>query len=222
MSRFVVLVCAAAAAIAGEPVSAVLGRLDEAAPGFRNISADLERVTHTAIINDNSVESGAMKMLRERGGVHVLIEFTRPDPKVYALKNRRAEIFYPKIQTIHEYDLGKSKSLVEQFLLLGFGTPGKELSKSYAVKVAGEGMVHGAKTTRLELVPKAAKVKEYFSKVELWIPLDSGYPVRQKFYQASGDTTTITYSNVKINTALTAALLELKAPPGTKREFPQK
>jgi outer membrane lipoprotein-sorting protein len=205
-----------------ESASAVLDRLDQSARGFRNVMADVVRVTHTAIINDNSEESGHMKMIRSGSGVQVLIEFTRPDAKVYVFRDKKAEVYYPKIQTIHEYDLGKSKSLVEQFLLLGFGTSGKDLSKSYMVTAGGEDSINGAKATRLELAPKSAKVKEYFSKVELWIPLDAGYPVRQKFHQASGDTTTITYSNPRLNTALTSDALLLKAPVGAKREYPQK
>jgi len=34
--------------------------------------------------------------------------------------------------------LGKKKSLVDQFLLLGFGTPGSDLKKSYSITLQGE------------------------------------------------------------------------------------
>lgn len=204
-----------------QDAAAVLARMDSSAQGFRSASANIERVTHTAIINESLTETGTLKMLRTKGSVQLYIEFTKPDAKSYSFRERKAEVYYPKIQTVQEYDVGKQKGLVEQFILLGFGSSGKELAKSYAVKYLGEETVGGVKVSRIELTPKSSKTREYFTKVELWIN-GEGRPQRQKFFQTSGDTTTVTYSNLVWNPPLTPAEVSLKLPANVKREFPQK
>ena len=221
-----VLLCSALSALQAVPAmaqsaAAVLGRLDATAAGFKSATAQIERVTHTAVINESLTEYGSLRMLKAKGTVMLYLDFTKPDAKTYAVRDRKAEVYYPKIQTVQEYDFGKQKGLVEQFILLGFGTSGKDLTKSYTVKYGGEETVGGQKASRLELSPKSAKTREYFTKVELWINAE-GRTVRQKFYQPSGDTTTVTYSNLVWNPALTPADLQLKLPAGVKREYPQR
>ena len=53
---------------------------------------------------------------------------------------------------------------VPQFILLGFGTGGKELQKAYNVRYLKEDSVGGQKCSRLELDPKDSKVKQHYSK----------------------------------------------------------
>ena len=33
-----------------------------------------------------------------------------------------SQIYYPKSNTVEEYDLGKERAMIDQFLLLGFGS----------------------------------------------------------------------------------------------------
>lgn len=211
----------AALPLRAQSAADVLARLDATSSSFRSASASIERITHTAIINESLSETGSMKMLRDKGAVLLYIEFTKPDVKQYAFSGRKGEIYFPKIQTVQEYDVGKQKGLVDQFILLGFGTSGKDLTKNYTVKLAAEETIGNQKASRLELTPKAAKTREFFTKVELWINSE-GRTLRQKFYQPSGDTSTVTYSNLVWNPALTPAALSLKLPAGVKREFPQR
>jgi hypothetical protein len=57
--------------------------------------------------------------------------------------------------------------LIDQFLLLGFGSSGKEIAKSYTVKVAGDEKINGVNTTRVLLTPKSSKVRELLKSVEM-------------------------------------------------------
>lgn len=218
---FAALALSPATPLAAQSASAVLARLDATSSSFRSATASIERITHTAIINESLSESGSMKMLRDKGAVLLSIDFTKPDEKHYAFSGRKGEIYFPKIKTVQEYDVGKQKGLVEQFILLGFGTSGKDLAKNYTAKLIAEESIGKEKASRLELTPKAAKTREFFTKVELWINAE-GRTLRQKFYQPSGDTTTVTYSQLVWNPALTPADLSLKLPAGVKREYPQR
>lgn len=201
----------------------VLGRLDQAAAKFSGISAELSRVTYTKVIDDTAQETGSM-LLRKSGpkDLRVLIDFTKPDAKTVAFSGGKAEIYYPKMKTVQEYDLGKQSGLVDQFLLVGFGTTGKELKSAYTVKYIGEETIGGQKAQKLELTPTTTQLKDKLRKVELWIADAGAYPVQQKFIQPSGDYYLFTYTGVKLNPATTEESLKLKVPKGVKREKIQK
>ncbi len=208
--------------LAAETTESVLARLDKESAALRQVSARIVKASYTAVLNDMTKESGRMWLRRSGKNVQIRTDIEDPEKRSYAFDGSTGEIYYPKINTVQIFDVGKSKSLVDQFLLLGFGSSGKELAKNYNLKAAGEDAISGRQTTRLELVPKSAKVLEQFKKIELWIPADAGYPVQQKFYQPGGDYYLISYSEVEVNPALPAEVFRLKLPADVKREYPQK
>jgi outer membrane lipoprotein-sorting protein len=223
MSVASVLLCTLLLVAKDDALVDTLARMDRAASAFKNMSANTRRVSHTAVINEDSIDSGAMWLKRSKPQeMRMLIELNEPDTKSVAFQGRKLEIYYPKIQTVQEYDVGKNRALLDQFLLLGFGTSGKELANAHGIKSLGPETVAGQKTTRLELIPKSKEVLQHLKKVELWISDASGYPVQQKFYQPAGDYMLVTYTNLKINIDLPDSALKLKLPKGVKREYPQK
>ena len=142
--------------------------------------------------------------------IQVLINFEKPDPRMVSFRGRKAEIVYPKLKTVQEIDLGKRTDLIDQFLLVGFGTSGQELQSNYTVKYVGETSIAGQKAHHLQLTPK----RENIQAMELWIADIGGYPVQQKFVQASGDYHLFTYRDVKINPQLGDEAFKLKVPKG--------
>jgi outer membrane lipoprotein-sorting protein len=115
-----------------------------------------------------------------------------------------------------DYDVGKNSNVLNQFLLLGFGSSGKELAQSYEISAAGTENVAGVEATKLLLLPKSEGVKQRLSKIEMWIPANAAYPIQQQFYEPSGNYEKVTYSNVKLNPSMKGNL-ELKLPSGVKR-----
>ncbi len=218
------LAAASAGKAAGESgLQGTFAGMDRASIGFRTMSADIRMLKHTAVINDDSVETGTILLKRERpGDIRVLINVAQPDPKSYAIKGGKAEIYYPNAKTVQEWALGKYRGLVDQFMLLGFGSSSKELESGYNITLVGHTKVAGQETTQLDLIPKSKEVRQYLAKVSLWISDATGYPVQQQFFETGGDYRTVTYSGIKVNPALSNAALELRLPPGVKRERPQK
>ncbi len=215
------LMSAAAYAAAPGSLEDVLARMDRSAPLFKGVSSDLVSVTHTAVINEDETEKGKILLKRGKREMTMLVEFTEPNPKSIAVHDRKAEIYYPKQQTIEEYDIGQYGALLNQFMLIGFGTSGKELAAAYDMKALGSESIGGVTATRLELVPKSAEILKNLKKLELWIPDGEGYPVQQKIYLPAGDYRIFTYTNVKMNPPLSDADLRLKVPKDTKRTHPQ-
>jgi outer membrane lipoprotein-sorting protein len=208
--------------LAADNTQEVLARLDREAAAFRQVTARLTRATHTAVLNDTTKETGQMWLRRAGKNVLVRTEMADPDPRSYSFDGSTGQLYYPKINTVQIWELGKSRSLVDQLLLLGFGSSGKELAKNYTIAAAGEETVGGRSATRIELTPKSAKLKEQFEKVELWIAPGAGYPIQQKFHQPGGDYYLVTYSDVRINPELPESAFRLKLPADVKREYPQK
>jgi len=201
---------------------AVLDRIDRAGAAFRSMSANIRRVSHTAAINEDNVDSGTVLLKRgHRRDLRMLIDLTDPDRKTVAFSGHTVEIYYPKIQTVDEFDVSKFKELLEQFFLLGFGTSRAELQASYNLRLVGPVTVDGQKTELLELIPKSKEVLQHLVKLEMWVA-ENGYPMQQKFYEKGGDYELATYSAVKINPDPPDAALKLKLPKNVKREFPQK
>lgn len=209
----------ASVGLQGQSVDAVLSRMDKAAPAFHAMSAEVKMTTHTAIIDDTEVESGTFKMQRLKGQeVRAVLDFSgESDARQIGFLGKIVRIYYPKLKTYQDYDLGKNSDVLNQFLLLGFGSYGRDLAGSYEITSEGEEKLEGLDTTKLSLVPKNADVAKRLSKIEMWVPKDAAYPIQQRFTEPSGNYRIVTYSDIKLNSSMKGKL-ELKLPSGVKKQ----
>ena len=218
-----VLAFSAAVVPAAETLGAVQARMDKSAEAFTSLTARVKKTGYTAVIKDHSIETGTFLIKKIKpGDMRVRMEIEKPDERSVALSRKKYEVFLPKINTVQEYDLSQYGKLVDQFLLLGFRTPVRDITKSYDMVVTGTETIDGRQATRVELRPKTAGVKEHLKLVEVWIPLTDGNPIQQKFWQPSGDYIQSTYMDVKVNPLLKDADVQLTLPKNVKREKPQK
>lgn len=215
--------CAFAWSKPAPDLNTVLARIDKAGASFRSMSAKVKRVSHTAVINEDNIDSGTMLVKRPKAhDLRMLIDVTEPDPRTVAFEGRKVEVYYPKIQTVQQFDVsGKNRVLADQFFLIGFGTSRADLEAAYTMRALGEETIGGEKADRLELIPKSKEVLQHLTKFELWISA-AGYPIQQKFYFPGGDYQLATYSDVKINPEISESAMKLHLPKNVKREYPQK
>jgi outer membrane lipoprotein-sorting protein len=202
--------------------SDILVKMDGAAAKFVSMTSSVSRDSYTKVIDDHSVASGTFALRKSKAGeLQMRMDIIKPDPANYAFHGKKAEIYLPKINTVREYDLGKFSDQVDQFLLLGFGASGHDLQAKYDVKTAGEETVAGQHTFHLELTPKSEKMRQSYSRIDLWMSESGEYPVQQKIVEASGNYTLVTYQDVKLNAPLNKDALNLQLPKNVKREHPQ-
>ena len=207
----------------GGALETTLSNMDKASAKFTGLSADLHKLSHTAVIDQNDEEDGTVLLKRPKPhDIRALYDIKHPDPQQLALSGHKGEIYKPKIQTVEEYDLGRYKGLVDQFLLLGFGTSSKDLAAAYSIAYGGPENINNEKTTRIVLIPKTQEMLAHLKKVELWISDAMGVPVQQKLYWNRDDYYLATYSNMKINPDIPDSAVALNLPKGVKREFPGK
>ena len=194
----------------------ILSQMNDASKRLKTLSTNLEYTKVTVLVNDKSTQSGQL-FYRKGKTTEICIDFQKPERKMLLFKKNKGEIYLPKINQIQEYNLEQNSGLVQQFLLLGFGSDTGELKKAYNVKYLQEEDMEGDTTVQLELVPRKANVAAQVSKIQIWVSEESWLPTQQKFFEAGGDYLIATYSGVKVNRLLPASTFELDAPNNAKR-----
>ncbi len=193
--------------------------MDKSAQDFHTLTADLEHIKYTAVVKDTSTETGHIFVRRDE---KMRIEIEKPDLRTILRTGDSLFIYNPKINRVEEYDLGKNRSLVDQYVRLGFGTKGEDIKKSFLVAVLGEEELDHKKTIMLELTPKSDQVRNQITKIQMWIDEASWLPIQQKFFEAgSGDYVLSHYTNVMKNLKINDAKFKQDWPKSVSRVKPR-
>jgi outer membrane lipoprotein-sorting protein len=196
----------------------VLRQMDAEARDFHSLSADIERTKVTVVVNDHTTETGSIQVRGDK----MLLELKAPDPRTILRTGDSLFVYNPGLKRVEEYNLGRNRALVDQFLLLGFGTESKDLQKGYLVALLKEDKLDDKKTIELELTPKSEGVRNQIAKIQIWLDESSWLPVQQEFYEAgSGDYSIVRYARVVRNPGLPDSLFKPHWPKGTDRIKPQ-
>jgi outer membrane lipoprotein-sorting protein len=209
-----------AAAANAQSVDAVLDRMDKAAPLFHAVSADVSMLEFNALLNSSTTQTGTFQMQRLKpGNVRAILDFTggQGDARTIGFFGKKLRIYYPKLNAYQDFDMGKNGDVVNQYLLLGFGSSGKDLAQSYTINFLGVEKVAGQDTSKLELHPKDPAVQQKLQKIWMWVPNDGANPVQQQFDEPSGNYRKLTYTGIKLNPQIKGTL-ELHLPSGAKKE----
>ena len=199
-------------------VEGVLRQLDRSAKDFHSLSADVERTKVTVVVNDHSTEDGTILVRGDK----MLLEMKAPNARTILRTGDNLYIYTPGLNRVEEFNLGQHRSLVDQYLLLGFGEQGKELQKSYLVTLLGSPMLDDRKTVELELTPKSEEARNQISKIQIWFDESSWLPIQQQFNETgSGDYFVIRYTKVVRNPDLGDAHFKPHWPKGTEKVRPQ-
>lgn len=196
----------------------ILSQLDNQAGRFQGLSADVERTKVTVVVNDRSTSEGTILL----HGDKMLLQMKPPDARTILRTGDSLFVYTPGLKRVEEYNLGKNRALVDEFMLLGFGTAGKQLQESYQVTLAGEPTLEDKKTVELDLVPKSQGVKNQFSKIQIWFDPSTWLATQQQFFETgSGDYSIVHYSNIVKNPRVQESQFKPHWPKGTEKIKPQ-
>jgi outer membrane lipoprotein-sorting protein len=197
----------------------VLAMMDKSAADFRSLTADLENTKYTDVVKDSSTETGQIFVRRDQ---KMRIEILKPDPRTILRNGDSLFVYTPKIKRVEEYDLGKNRAMVDQYVLLGFGTKSQNMLKSYDVKLVGEEQLDGKKTFLLELTPKSDDVRRQITRIQMWVDESSWLPIQQKFFETgAGDYIQFHYSNVMKNLKIPDSRFKQDWPKDVNRVKPR-
>lgn len=193
-------------------LDSVLAKMDATAATFRSAQANFTWTMFNAVINDVAeTQTGKIYFRRNNKETQMAAVITEPEAKEVIFSEGKIHIFQPKLETVDVYDATAHREEFETFLVLGFGSSGQEMRKSFDVTYGGEERVDGVETAKLELVPKSDKIKQHFPKIVLWID-QQGISVQQKLLEPNGDYRLAKYSEIQLNQKISDNLFKLKAP----------
>ncbi|MFB3915232.1 MAG: outer membrane lipoprotein carrier protein LolA [Terriglobales bacterium] len=204
----------------------ILKQMDATAATFKSAQANFVWDQYTKVIDEHDTQQGSVFFRRSGDEIQMAADITKhngvPEMKYVLFTDGKVEVYQPKIDQVTQYRAGKNRAEFESFLVLGFGGSGHDLVRSFNVRCGGMENVMGINTARLELVPKAAKVRSMFSRIILWIDPARGISVQQKFMdEASGDYRLAKYTDIKLNQKISDSAFRLKTTSKTKYISPQ-
>jgi outer membrane lipoprotein-sorting protein len=197
----------------------VLDMMDKSARDFHTLTADIEHIKYTDVVKDTSSETGKLFVRRDE---KMRIEFMTPDRRTILRNGDSLFVFTPKINRVEEYDLGRNREMVDQYVLLGFGSKSENIKKNYLVTLLGETEFDHRKTVMLELTPKSDQVRKQIARIQMWIDEASWLPVQQKFFESgSEDYLIFHYTNMMKNLKIGDSQFKQDWPKGVSRTKPR-
>lgn len=188
----------------------VLKRMDLTAAVFRTAQADFVWKNYTSVVNTFSdPQPGKIYFRRFGNQIEMAAELLPPAAKQLVFSGGKMHIYTPRTGEVQEYDASEHREEFETILVVGFGSGGSDLHKSFDVKYCGRETVNGAETDKLELIPTSTSIKARFPKVVLWINSE-GVSLRQQLFDQNEDYRLADYSNIKLNKKLPKDAFKLK------------
>jgi outer membrane lipoprotein-sorting protein len=181
-----------------ETLDGVLKKMDAAAANFHTAEANFVWEQYQRVVNETDTQTGTVYYRRNADDIEMMAEVKQPDHKFVLYKEGKLQVYQPNIDQVMEYSVGPNRGEIESYLVLGFGGSGQELVKSFDVTYLGEDTIDNKPTAELQLIPKSEKVRNNFPKIFLWIDLNRGISLQQKFMETQGDSRTAKYSEIKI------------------------
>ena len=210
----------------GAALEKILSRMDATAAEFRTTEADFLWDQYTKVVDEHDTQKGTVYFRRAGKDIEMLADIRQhngvAEQKYVLFSNGKVQVYQPTIEQVTEYNAGKNRAEFESFLVLGFGGRGHDLLKSFDVHYAGTANIDGLETVKLELVPKAERVRNLFNRILLWIDPARGISVQQQFFDdRSGDYRLAKYSNIRINAKIPDSVFRLETTRKTKVVSPQ-
>lgn len=200
-----------------EALDKVLHRMDETAASFQTAQADFVWTPYNGVVNESQApDTGKIFFRRSGKEIQMAADLAPRDAQQIIFLGDKLQVYRPKMAEVDVYDTSAHHDEIETFLVLGFGSSGEDLRKSFTVTYTGEEKIGDTQTAKLELVPIAQNVKDHFPQIDLWIDPERGVSVRQKLYQKDGDYRLADYSNIKLNRKLPNNVFKLKTSGETK------
>jgi outer membrane lipoprotein-sorting protein len=194
----------------------VLTQMDRTAANFRSTEASFVWDQYQKVVDETDTQRGKVYFRRAGNETEMAADITDPDQKYVLFTDSKVEVYQPKIDQVTIYNTGKNHAAVESFLVLGFGGSGHDMLKSFEVKYLGGDKLNGADTSKLDLVPKAEKVRAMFEHILLWIDPSLGVSVQQQLFEPSGDYRLAKYSGIRMNERIADSVFKLKTTGKTK------
>jgi outer membrane lipoprotein-sorting protein len=136
-------------------------------------------------------------------------EYTNPEPRMFLITEDHFLAYYPAQKRAEEVPLGKLAGR-RVFRVFGIGQTAEDLEKFFDISLGDAGPEKG--TFLLVLTPKRRRVKDRLQLVRFWVDDETYLPRQLEYVEADGDTTTLTFSNIRVNPEISEARFVVEIP----------
>jgi outer membrane lipoprotein-sorting protein len=216
VATIVLVATLAAVTFAGSPprpvdpaaarLEAVLSQFDATQATTQTLTASFTERKDLSILKEPIVSKGRFYFTKPDD---VLWQYTEPDPRYFLISKDELLAYYPTKKRAQKVSLAFFHDRLLK--ILAIGQPSAALRKYYEISLEEEAN-DIADTSLLILSPRKRSVKKRIADVRLWISRGSALPVRMQYTEPDGDTTTITFEDVRFNPEIAASTYQIEIP----------
>lgn len=205
------------AAKADAKFDALLKDIDQRAARYADLDGRFRQEKHTALLRKPVVSSGRIRM---KGSV-VRWDTERPEPAVLHSDGNEIRLYYPAQKVVEVYPIDRRLSDLAASPLPRLDA----LRQHFRIEPLPPAEVPqdergDVKRLWLRLVPSDEYLAQHVDEVRVTLDVSAAYVLRVEMFDADGDRTVIRFSDVKTDTGLKDAELNLVVPTGTKVSRP--
>ena len=192
-------------------LAAELDDIDRRAGQVKDLTAHFEQKKFTALLKKPLVSSGRVRMR----GAMVRWDTEVPEPAVLHCDGREIRMYYPRQRAAEVYPLDRRLTDLAASPLPRLAALRQHFS------IERDPAADAARgTIALRLTPTDEFLKEHVDQVLVRLDVESACVLGVEVQDADGDRTRIAFTDVKLNSGVGAAEVELSLPPGTKVSRP--
>lgn len=181
----------------------VVKRLREVQAKTKDFSADLHQEKKLSLMKEKIVSRGRIRFKKPD---KVSIEFFHPEPSQMVFDGKTVLLYYKEEKMAERYSL-RSNPLAERYLVFS--------KDPFQEKLAGWKIVEDRESFLvMEIIPKVKY--PLFVKTRLQVSKKDWMVMGMEMIEKNGDTTSIRYSNMKVNTGLIDSDFEIHLPKDVK------
>ena len=193
-------------------LDAKLDALDKKIAAIKDLSADFEQSKKTALLKKPMTSSGTIRLK----GPRTRWDTKKPHPTIMTIDSAEVRIYYPDQKTVEVYAIQGEMARLASSPLPRIGVIKEQFDiseiKPTDIDAAADPK---AELLAIALTPKTAAVKEHIEKIRVLIDAATACAKRVEITDADQEQTTITFTNVKLDSGLPDKDVELVTPPGT-------
>lgn len=181
----------------------VIERIREAQERIKDFSAELLQEKRVSLLKEKVIAKGKIRFKKPN---RILIEFFSPEAIIMALKGETLLLYFKDVKTAERYSL-EGNPLVERYLSFSKDPFDERLSQWRIVEDQTSYWV-------VEVLPKEKETIRW--KTRLWISKKDGWITGMEIVERNGDTTTLRFSNIRVNSGLSDSDFEISLPKEVK------
>ena len=184
-------------------VDEVVQHLREVREQTKDFSADLLQEKKISLLKEKVVSKGRIRFKRPD---HFFIEFFHPESSQMAFDGKTLLLYFKEEKMAERYRV-QGNPMVEKYLLFSKDPFQEKLAEWKIVEDRESALV-------MEILPRGKEA--FFVKTRLWISKKDWMVVGMEMVERNGDTTSLRYLNIKMNTGLSDSDFQIHLPKDVK------